>query len=138
MGRARSRLSAGTVILDCEGLVKWCQADQRVTALVREAQDNDFRVVVSALTPIEAQDVRTKPERLRWHLSRLRIEPVTEEVSTAAVDLLRTHRLHGHKYAIDAVVASTALHSPRPVVLLTSDEDDMATLCGKAVRVVAV
>lgn len=138
MGRTRSRLSAGTLVLDCEGLVKWCGADQRVTALVREAQDNDFRVVISALTPIEAQDVRTKADRLRWYLSRLRIEPVTEEISMAAVDLLRAHRLHGHKYAIDAVVASTALQAPKPVVLLTSDEDDMTTLCGKSIRVVAV
>lgn len=138
MARARSRLSAGTLVLDCEGLVKWCGADQRVTALVREAQDNDFRVVISALTPIEAQDVRTKPDRLRWFLSRLRIEPVTEEISMAAVDLLRTHRLHGHKHAIDAVVASTALQAPKPVVLLTSDEDDMATLCGKTIQVVPV
>ncbi|MEW2358146.1 PIN domain-containing protein [Spirillospora sp. NPDC029432] len=138
MGRARSRLSAGTLVLDCEGLAKWCQADQRVTALVREAQDNDFRVVISALTPVEAQDVRTRPDRLRWFLSRLRIEPVTEEISNAAVDLLRAHRLHGHKYAIDAVVAATALQAPKPVVLLTSDEDDMTTLCGKAVRAVAV
>ncbi|MEV0667143.1 PIN domain-containing protein [Actinomadura luteofluorescens] len=138
MGRTRSRLSAGTLVLDCEGLVKWCGADRRVTALVREAQDNDFRVMISALTPIEAQDVRTKSDRLRWYLSRLRIEPVTEEISLAAVDLLRAHRLHGHKYAIDAVVASTALQAPKPVVLLTSDEDDMTTLCGKTVRVVAV
>lgn len=138
MGRERSRLSAGTLVLDCEGLVKWCQADQRVTAMAREAQENDFRVVISALTPIEAQDVRTKPDRLRWYLSRLRIEPVTEEISLAAMDLLRTHRLHGHKYAIDAVVASTALRSPKPVILLTSDEDDMTTLCGKSVKVVAI
>ncbi|GAA2282563.1 hypothetical protein GCM10010402_44520 [Actinomadura luteofluorescens] len=138
MGRTRRRLSAGTLVLDCEGLVKWCGADQRVTALVREAHDNDFRLVISALTPIEAQHVRTKPDRLRWYLSRLRIEPVTEEISMAAVDLLRTHRLDGHQSAIDAVVASTALQAPRPVVLLTSDEDDMTTLCGKAIKVVTV
>jgi hypothetical protein len=138
VGRARSRLSAGTLVLDCEGLVKWCQADQRVTALVRAAQENDFRVVIRAHTPIEAQDVRTKPDRLRWYLSRLRIEPVSEEIGLAAMDLLRTHRLHGHKYAIDAVVASTALRSPKPVILLTSDEDDMTTLCGKSIKVVAI
>ncbi|MGW3342951.1 PIN domain-containing protein [Nonomuraea rubra] len=138
MARIRSRLSAGTVVLDCEGLVKWCEADQRVTALVREAQDNDFRVVVSAMTPIEAQDVRVKSDRLRWHLSRLKIEPVTEEVSSRAVELLRDARLHGHKYAIDAVVAATALHSMRPVIILTSDEDDMSKLCGKTVKVVPV
>ncbi len=138
MARVRSRLSAGTVVLDCEGLVKWCAADQRVTAIVREAQDNDFRVVVSAMTPIEAQGVRAKAERLRWYLSRLKIEPVTEEISSRAVELLRDARLHGHKYAIDAVVAATALRSARPVIVLTSDEDDMSRLCGKTVQVVAV
>ncbi|WP_440100420.1 PIN domain-containing protein [Streptosporangium sp. H16] len=138
MTRARSRLSAGTVVLDCEGLVKWCEADRRVTAFVREAQDNDFRVVVSAMTPIEAQDVRVKSDRLRWYLSRLKIEPVTEDISSRAIELLRDARLHGHKYAIDAVVAATALRSVRPVVVLTSDEDDMGNLCGKTVEVVHV
>ncbi|MEV0195800.1 PIN domain-containing protein [Nonomuraea sp. NPDC050691] len=126
------------MILDCEGLAKWCEADQRVTALVREAQDNDFRVVVSAMTPIEAQDVRVKSDRLRWYLSRLKIEPVTEDIASRAIELLRGARLHGHKYAIDAVVAATALRSVRPVVVLTSDEDDLSKLCGKTVKVVAV
>jgi predicted nucleic acid-binding protein len=125
-------------VLDCEGLVKWCTADQRVTALVREAQDNDFRVVVSALTPIEAQDARTSTDRLRWYLSRLRIEPVSEEISMAAIELLRAQGWHGPKYAIDAVVAATALHAVKPVIILTSDQDDMTKLCGKAVRVVSV
>ena len=111
---------------------------QRVTAFVREAQDNDFRVVVSAMTPIEAQDVRVKSERLRWYLSRLKIEPVTEDISSRAIELLRDARLHGHKYAIDAVVAATALRSVRPAIVLTSDEDDMSKLCGKAVQVVPV
>ncbi|WP_182872850.1 PIN domain-containing protein [Microbispora sp. H10670] len=138
MARARSKLSAGTVILDSEGLSKWCAADQRVTAIVREAQNNDFRVAVSALTPIEAFDGRVANDRLRWHLSRLRVEPVTEEVSAHAMELLRESGLHGHKYAIDAVVAATALRSTRPVIILTSDGDDMGKLCGKAVRLVRV
>jgi predicted nucleic acid-binding protein len=138
MARARSKLSAGTVVLDSEGLSRWCAADQRVTAIMREAQSNDFRVVVSAVTPIEAFDGRVKSDRLRWHLSRLRVEPVTEEVSLRALELLRASGLHGHKYAIDAVVAATALHSMRPVVVLTSDEDDMRKLCGKTVRLVRV
>ncbi|MEV1199784.1 PIN domain-containing protein [Microbispora rosea] len=138
MARARSKLSAGTVILDSEGLSKWWAADQRVTAIVREAQNNDFRVAISAVTPIEAFDGRVTNDRLRWHLSRLRVEPVTEEVSVHALDLLRESGLHGHKYAIDAVVAATALRSTRPVIVLTSDEDDMSKLCGKAVRLVRV
>lgn len=136
MARARSRLSAGTLVLDSEGLSKWCTADRRVTAYVREAQDNDFRVVVSALTPIEAFDVRSKNDRLRRHLSRLKIEPVTDEISFHAIDLLREAGLHGHKYAIDAVVAATALRAVSPTILLTSDVDDMRKLCGKRIRLV--
>jgi len=138
VARAQSRLSAGTVVLDSEGLSKWCAADQRVTAYVREAQENDFRVIVSALTSIEAFDMRVKNERFRWHLSRLKIEPVTDEISFHAIDLLREAGLHGHKYAIDAVVAATALRAAKPAIILTSDADDMGKLCGKQVRVVAL
>src|SRR5437879_5553539 len=83
----------------------------------------DFRVVVSAITPVEAQDVRVNADRLRWFLSRLRVEPVSEETSMTAIDLLRVARLHGHKYAIDAIVAATALRAVKPVIVLTSDED---------------
>src|SRR5205823_8654930 len=116
VAHARSRLSAGTVVLDSQGLSRWCTADQRVTALIREAQDNDFRVIISALTPIEAFDVRLKNDKLRWYLSRLRIEPVTDEIAFHAIDLLREAGLHGHKYAIDAVVAATALRAARPLI----------------------
>ena len=126
------------MVLDSEGLSKWCAADQRVTAYVREAQENDFRVIVSALTSIEAFDMRVKNERFRWHLSRLKIEPVTDEISFHAIDLLREAGLHGHKYAIDAVVAATALRAAKPAIILTSDADDMGKLCGKQVRVVAL
>jgi hypothetical protein len=43
-----------------------------------------------------------------------------------------------HKYASDAVVAATALRSVMPVVILTSDADDMEKLCGQQVRIVTV
>lgn len=138
MARAQSRLSAGTLVLDGEGLSKWCSADRRVTAYVREAKDNDFRVITSTLAPVEAFDMRSRNERFRWFLSRLKIEPVTDEISFLAIDLLREAGLHGHKYAIDAVVAATALRAAKPVVILTSDVDDMEKLCGKQVRIVAV
>ena len=44
----------------------------------------------------------------------------------------------GHKYAIDAMVAVTAMHQPGPVVMLTSDADDMSRFCGDRVTIVAV
>jgi hypothetical protein len=63
---------------------------------------------------------------------------VTDEISFHAIDLLREVGLHGHKYAIDAVVAATGLRSAKPVIILTSDADGMRKMCGKVVRVVTV
>jgi hypothetical protein len=60
-----------------------------------------------------------------------------------AGELLGTTGLSGHRCAIDAVVAATALDLERPVVLLSSDPDDMNRLVEeperpKAQRVVVV
>jgi hypothetical protein len=40
--------------------------------------------------------------------------------------------------AIGAAVAEAALRQHRPVIMLTSDIDDMVKLCGDRVRLVAV
>lgn len=46
--------------------------------------------------------------------------------------------LHGHTYAIDAAVAAAALRQQWPVVMLTSDIDDMTKLCGDRIQAVGV
>ncbi len=61
-----------------------------------------------------------------------------EEEAKAASALLMGAALHGHTYAIDAAVAAIALKQRHPVVMLTSDVDDMTKLCGDRVRLVAV
>lgn len=138
MAGTKGRLTTGTMVLDSEGLSKFCAADRRTVARVREAHDKGMCVSASAITLIEAFDMRTRNERFRWYLSHLRIEPVTDKLAFVAIELLREAGLHGHKYAIDAVVAATALQAAQPTIILTSDADDMAKLCGKTVRVVAV
>jgi hypothetical protein len=75
---------------------------------------------------------------LRWTLSRVRVEPVTETVALAVSELLRGVGLHGHRHAIDAVVAAVALAVPKPVMVLTSDPDDLRTLCRRRVALVKV
>ena len=62
----------------------------------------------------------------------------TQEEAKSASTMLIDAGLHGHKYAIDAAVAEMALRQRRPVVMLTSDIDDMTKLCGDKVRLVAV
>ncbi|MBB5778289.1 DNA-binding protein [Nonomuraea jabiensis] len=128
----------GTLVLDCEGLSKLLADQPSVVAMVAEARSRGMEVVVSALTIIEAAHRRTDRSRLAWLLSGTRIVHVGEEEARAASAMLVGAGLHGHKYAIDAVVAEMAVRQRRPVVLLTSDIDDMAKLCGERVRLVAV
>jgi len=76
-------------------------------------------------------------------LSRINVAPVTEAVARRAGELLGTTGLSGHRCVIDAVVAATALEMERPVLLLTSDLDDLGKLVEeperpKAVRIVVI
>jgi hypothetical protein len=136
---ARRKLShEGTLVLDCEGLSKLVGDDEPVVALVAEARRRGMEVAISALTIIEAVHRRTDRARLAWVLSGMRIVPVGDEEAKAASAMLISAGLHGHKYAIDAAVAEMALRQHRPVVMLTSDIDDMAKLCGDRVRLTAV
>ncbi|MCX4454301.1 DNA-binding protein [Streptomyces sp. NBC_01340] len=136
---ARRKLShEGTLVLDCEGLSKFVSDHEPVVALVAEARKRGMEVVLSALTIIEAVHSRTDKARLAWALSGMRIVPIGDEEAKAASAMLIGAGLHGHKYAIDAAVAEMALRQRRPVVMLTSDVDDMAKLCGDRVRLVAV
>jgi predicted nucleic acid-binding protein len=61
-------------------------------------------------------------------LSRITVISVTEGIARRAGELLGATGLPGHRCAIDAVVAATALDVERPVVLLTSDPDDLNKL----------
>lgn len=136
---ARRKLShEGTLVLDSEGLSKLVNDHEPVVSLVAEARKRGMEVVISALTIIEAAHRRTDGARLAWALSSMRIVLIGDEEAKAASALLINAGLHGHKYAIDAVVAEMALRQRRPVVVLTSDLDDMMKLCGDGVRLVGV
>jgi hypothetical protein len=49
--------------------------------------------------------------------------------------VLRTAGLHGHKYAIDAMLCATALAQPGRVTILTSDGEDIGMLTASHSRV---
>ncbi|MFF9473111.1 PIN domain-containing protein [Streptomyces roseolus] len=125
-----------TVVLDSEGLSAWIAQDRAFLAMLQVFHDMGADVVIGANTIVEVSHSRTSIPRLNWALSRVKVEPVTEQAAKAAAELLRGAGLHGHKYAIDATVAEVALRQPEPVALLTSDSDDMARLCGHRVRIV--
>ena len=127
---------SGTVVLDCEGLSKVVMQDRATMARLAQARIDGLRVVASAATLVEARDPRMNPARFDWAISRLVVEPLTEDLARAASGLLAAHRLGGHQHAIDAMVAATALAAPPPRILLTSDPRDFAVLCGTGVRIV--
>ncbi|MEU5628837.1 MULTISPECIES: PIN domain-containing protein [Streptomyces] len=125
---------ARSLVLDSEALSQILCNDRRMAARIEASRQAGVPVLVSALTIVEAVQGKTHLARLKWVLSRLQVEPVSQEDSLTAVALLRdAGGLHGHKYAIDALVAALALRAPDPVIVLTSDRDDWSKLCGKRV-----
>jgi hypothetical protein len=133
-GRVR-REGEAAYLLDCEGLSRWVRGERRMGVRVKDAHRLGVRVMTTSMTLIEAYDVRTYLPTWHWALSRVHVEPVTEEIAQEAIGLLEEAGLHGHKYAIDAALAAVALRQPGPVTVFTSDEDDLRKPCGDRVVV---
>lgn len=129
---------SGTLILDCEGLSKLVRRAPDITEWLAAAEAEDIRVATSSVTLVEARDPRTNQARFDYAISRVNVIPPTEAIARHASKLLAEAGLHGHKYALDAIVSATALASPFPVTVLTSDPEDLTTLCGPTVRIVKV
>ncbi|MFE2558365.1 DNA-binding protein [Streptomyces sp. NPDC059352] len=124
---------SGALILDSEGLAKAVQRDREVHEWLTAARDADLTVITSAAVLVEVIHPRINDAALTWTLSRLRVEPVTQTAAT----LLRAAGLHGHKYAIDAMLCATALAQPGRVTILTSDVEDITVLTTEHPRVTA-
>lgn len=131
-------IPGGTLVLDSEGLAKAVLRDRTITGWLALARADDLRVVTSAATLVEVVHPRINRPALEWTLSRLVVEPVTEPIARRAAALLADAGLHGHKYAIDAMLSATALAAPAPVTILTSDPEDLTTLCGGRATVIKI
>ncbi|MFF8098282.1 PIN domain-containing protein [Streptomyces sp. NPDC016640] len=131
-------IPGGTLVLDSEGLAKAVLRDRTVTGWLALARTDDLRVITSAATLVEVVHPRINRPALEWTLSRLVVEPVTEPIARRAAALLADTGLHGHEYAVDAMLAATALTAPGPVTVLTSDAEDLMALCGGRVTVMKV
>ncbi|MFE5908526.1 PIN domain-containing protein [Streptomyces wedmorensis] len=121
---------SGALILDSEGLTKAVQRDREVHEWLTAARDADLPVITSAAVLVEVIHPRINDAALKWTLSRLRVEPVPQALAPSAAGLLRAAGLHGHKYAIDAMLCATAIAQPGRVTILTSDVEDIAVLTG--------
>jgi hypothetical protein len=129
---------SGTLVLDCEGLSKLVHGTPELTEWLAAAEAEDIRVITSSVTLVEARDPKTNQARFGYAVSRVNIVPPTEAIARHASELLATAGLHGHKYALGAVVTATALTSPATVAVLTPDPEDLRMLCGPGVRVIKI
>ncbi|WP_431772723.1 PIN domain-containing protein [Streptomyces cucumeris] len=128
---------SGALILDSEGLAKAVNRDREVHEWLTAARDADLPVVTSAAVFVEVIHPKINDAALKWTLSRLRVEPVTQTIAQSSATLLRAAGLHGHKYAIDAMLCATALTQPGRVTILTSDVEDITMLTADHARIAA-
>ena len=127
MARLRRELS-GTLVLDAEGLVKLSRGDLEVRARARKAYRRDSVVVTAASTLAEILRGGPRDAPLHRTLARIKVIPIEPRQGRAAGELLGRTGLPGHRYALDALLAVIAMDQPRPIVLLTSDIEDMRRL----------
>ncbi|GID25326.1 DNA-binding protein [Paractinoplanes brasiliensis] len=131
-------MSLESLVLDSQGFSGWIVRDRKVLRLLELAERGGADLAMSAATIIEVSHPGVDKARMSWLLSRIRVEAVTKESARRSAGLLKAAGLHGHKFAIDSMVAEVALRMPSPVAVLTSDVDDMVKLCGQGVRIVAL
>ncbi|WKX70790.1 DNA-binding protein [Streptomyces sp. XD-27] len=136
MARSAGKLTEDALVLDSEGLSKLALNERTVATRVDLAKRRRMRVAVSGMTLIEVHHEKINRKRFDWTVSGLEIVYPTEKIIRHAMALLAATGLHGHKYAIDAVVAATVLSFSGRRMILTSDADDMEKLCGDVVEIV--
>ena len=131
-------MSFESLVLDSQGLSSWTARNRKVMPLMEQAERDGAEIAISAATIIDVSHGGVDIARLNWLLSRIRVEAVTKESARRSAELLKAAGLHGHKYAIDAMVAELALRLPGPVAVLTSDVDDMVKISGQRVRIIGL
>jgi len=126
--RGSRRRVGGTLVLDAEGLVRLANGNSLTVSLARDTYKAEAEIVTAASTLVEV--LRGGPRDAPVHriLSNVTVVPIGQQQGRAAGELLGRTGLSGHKCALDALLAVVALAQPRPVVLVTSDTEDMARL----------
>jgi hypothetical protein len=126
---------SGTLVLDSEALSKLSRRHRAMTVWLDVARTLDLLVVTSAATLVEARDPKVPQAAFDHAVSLTKVRAVTDDIARAASKLLMTEGLHGHKYAIDAMLAATAHLEHGDVTVVTSDLDDLRRLCHARVAV---
>lgn len=120
-------MTPGSLVLDAEGLSKAAAGDQRVRAHLVEARRRSAVPVVSAVTLTEVLRGSARDTAVHRVLRGCRIVDASASLARRAGEMIGVHNMLGAA-TIDAIVAATALAQPGPVVLLTSDVEDLRRL----------
>jgi predicted nucleic acid-binding protein len=127
VARLRGRVG-GAVVLDAEGIVRFANGDRRTLERLRAAWRRDGEVVTAASALAEVLRGGPRDAKLHRVLKQIAVVPIDRELGRAAGELLGQAGLSWHEQALDALLAAVALSQPRPVVVLTSDPDDLRLL----------
>ncbi len=88
---------SGALVLDSEGLAKAVRRDREIHEWLTAARDADLPVITSAAVLVEVIHPKINDAALKWTLSRLSVEPVTQTLAQSAAALLRAAGLHGQQ-----------------------------------------
>ncbi|MFE1319662.1 PIN domain-containing protein [Kitasatospora phosalacinea] len=115
-------------VLDSEALSLAVRGDRMMIARLDLAARGEAEIVTSPMTLVEAYDARATEQRWDWVLSRVNVAELGKDEARQARRLLADAGLHGHKYAVDAVLAVVALRQRGQVTVFTSDPEDLERL----------
>lgn len=118
----------GALVLDAEGIVKLATGDRATRQRFEAARDRRGLVVTAASTLAEVLRGGPRDAALHRVLNRITVVPIDKPHGRIAGELLGRTGLSGHRCALVALLAAVASAQPRPVVMLTSDPDDLAQL----------
>jgi len=119
---------AGTLVLDAQGIVRLAAADKGVFAWARRTDALGGDIVTAASTLAEVLRGGARDARIHRILRRVTVVEIDKNVGRKAGELLGATGLSGQRCTVDALLAAVALAQRRPVILLTSDPDDLARL----------
>lgn len=119
---------AGTLVLDAQGIVRLAEADKSAFAWARRTDALGGDIVTAASTLAEVLRGGARDARIHRILRRVTVVEIDKGVGRKAGELLGATGMSGRRCTADALLAAVALAQRRPVILLTSDPDDLARL----------
>lgn len=131
------RLPIHSAVLDASALTAAAEERSEVRRVLRTWQEDgtDLLTTAAALTEV----LRGHPRDVLIHrlLASLNVRVVDEGLGRHAGERIGQRKVRGN-VTLDALIAELASSLPRPVVVLTSDMEDMAALVDDDVMVLDI